>query len=1018
MAKSAKTAQLEALLGAGFAPPPIPDWFERADDNYRVWGPGFLYGAALEAGGDPLLYCRILSSAPRTYHVLERWLPDGRPVFTPSEFLPGHLISGQYGQAGQMTTVVGYGPRPAPVMVIGKFPWLDELQYLQNFVGASGREWKSCCARCGVSVDGWYVTNLIKVKPPDHKKIPESMIKEFMALLYYEISVVQPKIIVTMGTHAFQAVCGRKYKFSDYRGASLEWCWPRYGINARVLPTIIPSKVLADPAMRPGFESDMARLCRLVRGEESNAPLGGEKVNYVVVETLEQLDKLLDYLDGPQFLDMAVDCEWAGQHPSGDPSRNYLRSIQLCWGVGQAAYLRMSDENGQRYLAAHGKFVVGSRLKRLFHKPGLRLHGHWRRADIPWLEDLGLGGVALEDAVLRGFDTILAHHVLEEASEHDLNTLAARYTPLGRYDRTLRAWVAEHGGDKHLEEHGYRYIPDKILTLYGLCDVDATYRLMLIFRQRLQDDHEDALRRNPPIRFDGLPATPLTLFETIEGPATLPILEMERNGIGVDVERMESLTAAYRGAYNSLLQRFREMIHWPNFNPKSIDHVRAYLFHGLQYAGAKLGVAPDGALVHCFRPVKATGRNGKAWERLTDDELRRASPSTDGDTLEILASDSGASDVNLLADIRTINQVLTSFLSEANEDGEFTRGLRQFVRPDHTIHTTLSQLAETGRYRSSDPNCQNWPKRQEKEFARILKAAGIPAQPPIRSCFRARPGWLLVEADYRQAELYTMAWFSRDQRMMEILSDQHRSLHYEAAVEIFELSGKYPLANYSDEVLEAFKKNEVLAYVSAKGVNFGIPYGLGPNGLSMNLRGEGVRMPPARAREIIEKHRQMFPALHHFLDEVVAGSVRDPGFFANTWGRRRHFAYTNDEQVLAGMEREAKNFPIQSEVADNLSLALYQLWRYKRVRGGCGYRLLLPVHDAVISEVRPAYLREYVEQVLPACMRVPMPALGIALDIDVEVGLRWGEKATVDELEAVGVERELAERFGKKLKAA
>jgi len=99
------------------------------------------------------------------------------------------------------------------------------------------------------------------------------------------------------------------------------------------------------------------------------------------------------------------------------------------------------------------------------------------------------------------------------------------------------------------------------------------------------------------------------------------------------------------------------------------------------------------------------------------------------------------------------------------------------------------------------------------------------------------------------------------------------------------------------------------------------------------------------------------------------------------------------------------NFPIQSTVADTLSVALFNLWQYKQDNPWCAYRILLAIHDAVLLEVPVEHVEHVMEYVLPACMKwgARVPTLGFYLDIDADISLRWGEHPERAKLDAVGV---------------
>ena len=126
------------------------------------------------------------------------------------------------------------------------------------------------------------------------------------------------------------------------------------------------------------------------------------------------------------------------------------------------------------------------------------------------------------------------------------------------------------------------------------------------------------------------------------------------------------------------------------------------------------------------------------------------------------------------------------------------------------------------------------------------------------------------------------------------------------------------------------------------------------------------------------------------------------GFVETPFGRRRHFQPSVNKAKRSGQNREAANFPIQGTVADLLSTALYnmQVWKDS---GTCPaeFNLLLPVHDAIMAEVKPEHLYDYVNLVLPACMsyECEIPGTGKHLDLDIDLYYRWGVKLTPEQKE-------------------
>ena len=75
-------------------------------------------------------------------------------------------------------------------------------------------------------------------------------------------------------------------------------------------------------------------------------------------------------------------------------------------------------------------------------------------------------------------DTMLADHMINENSEHGLESCAVRYTDMGRYDTSLNYWLKKNKiNAKIIKEQGYAMVPGIELHPYGCCDVDATWRI-------------------------------------------------------------------------------------------------------------------------------------------------------------------------------------------------------------------------------------------------------------------------------------------------------------------------------------------------------------------------------------------------------------------------------------------------------------------------------------------------------------------------------------------------------------
>lgn len=940
--------------------------------------------------GDSKLFVLNLTNPPKrlpaaaTIRIFDR---EVATVCRPTLMIPGHQCVG------------AYGPKPSRVMVIGKWPWIEELSEQRHFVGESGRLWKKELAERGIVFDSWYITNVCRFKPVHEiKAMPSKYLVESLPFLICEIAIVRPELIVCMGADAARAVLGEKSKLDNVRGEirDIELVDIRGDkFTTRVIATIHPAQIPNDPASIGGFRMDMDLVASHVQPDSVNARQS-IATHYQVVEYDNDLQSLVSDLISAQRKCIAVDCEWAGTDPSMGPD-HYLRSIQIAWDVGCAAYLKLHDVDGKAFLSHQ---AVGTSLNALLGQDGARFVGHNIRSDLPWLDRICDSRI-LWKAVENGFDTMLAHHVLDENGPHGLNDLAVRMTDLGRYDRQMNDWLSEHPPGQH---DGFKDVPDELLVDYALKDADACYRLFLLFSDMLEREHADRLKAPVFMRDDGYPSTLKTLYLRTEFAATPSIYEMERTGMRVDISRLDQLSRIYAGARDLILNEIRTAIKWSDFNYRSVDHVRALLFQNVDYKNKKPSIAPDGAVIFDTMPVKST--SDKPWARVVEDgdELTE-SPSTDADTLAILSSRYNFPVLNRLRQLRMVDQICKNFLPlpNTNENGEETwdSGLRGAVWPDGCIHTRLSQLAETGRYRSSGPNMQNIPKRQVKELNAILASVGFKDVPTIRSCFVAGPGWIMLEADYSQAELVVMAYYSGDQNMIEILADPSRDLHLETANKMFGLG--LQLTGIDTHRLRELKDEYATERVKAKVINFGVPYGMGSTGLQMNLAAEGVRVSEGECQEYLNAHAATYSRLHQFLNWVASHVSHPPYYFESVWGRRRRFHYLSDRRSIGDQEREAKNFPIQETVADALTESLARLNRARKEHPDIEFKMILSIHDANMFLVRPRCVRQFIQQLLRPCMSFPLPGLKVALDVSIELCLRWGEHASADELVAAGM---------------
>ena len=270
------------------------------------------------------------------------------------------------------------------------------------------------------------------------------------------------------------------------------------------------------------------------------------------------------------------------------------------------------------------------------------------------------------------------------------------------------------------------------------------------------------------------------------------------------------------------------------------------------------------------------------------------------------------------------------------------------------IHSKFNQtVTVTGRISSTEPNLQNIPVRTELGRE-------------VRKMFVAKPGCVLVDADYSQIELRILAHMADDKTMADAFISG-ADIHASTAANVFgvDIADVTPLLR-----------------TRAKAVNFGIVYGMGDFSLSQDLH-----ITKKEAKEYIDSYFEKYSNVRAYLDSTVA-QAKEKGYVTTLFGRRRYvpeLASTN-HMVKAFGERVAMNTPIQGSAADIIKIAMVAVYRELKARN-LPAKLILQVHDELIIEAEEACV-EQVKKLLTECME-SAAKLTVPLVADTHTGNSW-----------------------------
>ena len=99
-------------------------------------------------------------------------------------------------------------------MVIGEGPGQKEDQLGRPFVGDAGNLLNKMLKAINIERDKIYITNVVNYRPPNNRKPEPNEIIRYSQFLKEHISIIDPKILILMGSTAMEALLGSNKKIS------------------------------------------------------------------------------------------------------------------------------------------------------------------------------------------------------------------------------------------------------------------------------------------------------------------------------------------------------------------------------------------------------------------------------------------------------------------------------------------------------------------------------------------------------------------------------------------------------------------------------------------------------------------------------------------------------------------------------------------------------------------------------------------------------------------------------------
>lgn len=286
-------------------------------------------------------------------------------------------------------------------------------------------------------------------------------------------------------------------------------------------------------------------------------------------------------------------------------------------------------------------------------------------------------------------------------------------------------------------------------------------------------------------------------------------------------------------------------------------------------------------------------------------------PTTDKETLRDLAE---RTDIN--------GNIMYPFAEHLLKYRE-AEGIRKIVSQYDTLATSDGYLfssvmqygTTTGRVSINKPNYQSY-------------------NDAVKKYVCPRPGFYMADTDYSSVEYRVLANMAGNETIKQGFVDPDFDYHAYQAARMYNV----PYAAVTPTLRKA-----------AKGINFGIPYGMGDESLGVRVYGSASQENTAKAAKLRAKYFEGQDDIRYFFDNVRDNGVKN-GYTETYFGRRRY--YRRGKFTVNAIRRQAGNAVIQGSAADIYKLAVGRVFARICKEGWLGKVMISGfIHDEMLLEV-------------------------------------------------------------------
>tara|TARA_B100000886_G_scaffold306816_1_gene239410 strand:+ start:5727 stop:6422 length:696 start_codon:yes stop_codon:yes gene_type:complete len=140
------------------------------------------------------------------------------------------------------------GNPKSKIMLIGEAPGASEDEEGLPFVGRAGQLLDKMLSAIDLDRKKVYISNIVNYRPPDNRTPSEEEIARYLPLITKHIEIINPKILVLLGSTAMNAIIGDQLVISKMRG---KWIEKQFGnCKTSAIVTFHPAFLMRQPAQK------------------------------------------------------------------------------------------------------------------------------------------------------------------------------------------------------------------------------------------------------------------------------------------------------------------------------------------------------------------------------------------------------------------------------------------------------------------------------------------------------------------------------------------------------------------------------------------------------------------------------------------------------------------------------------------------------------------------------------------------------------------------------------------------